>query len=186
MNTYEAKVLLENSLRCLAISMEQIRMREIEKVVGREEPMQDHLAECTVGFHPYEEMDAEDCLKYLGKLYKGFEEASDHVNLLEDKFSFAELELGNVCDMIMGFINHDYPDNLVDCAREINKLANSIMPAKDLYAKSDSLCKDVVACFQKQAAKIIEDHGCKTWKDGEYSLPLSYLGSWMTRKYWNY
>lgn len=52
MNTYEAKELLANSLRCLAMSMEQIRLREIEKVVGREEPMQDHLAECTAGLHP--------------------------------------------------------------------------------------------------------------------------------------
>ena len=44
MNTYEAKKLLLQSLRCLAMSMEQIRQRETEKVMGDDEPMQDHLA----------------------------------------------------------------------------------------------------------------------------------------------
>ena len=34
MNTYEAKELLANSLKCLAMSMEQIRQRETEKVMG--------------------------------------------------------------------------------------------------------------------------------------------------------
>ena len=186
MNTYEAKVLLENSLRCLAISMEQIRLREIDKVVGREEPMQDYLAECTRCIQPYQETSAEDCLNYLKNLYRGFCEASDHTDQIEGKFSVDEYELGNVCDMIMGHIEHDFPDNLVECAREIYKLAINVMPAKDLYAKSKSLCEHVVASFEKQAAKIIEDHGCKTWNDGEYSLPLSYLGSWMERVYWNY
>ena len=62
MNTYEAKVLLANSLRCLVMSMEQIRLREIEKVVGREEPMQDHLAQCTCGVStPYEGSSVENC-----------------------------------------------------------------------------------------------------------------------------
>ena len=47
MNTYEAKVLLRQSLICLAMSMEQIRLRETEKCMGYDEPMQDHLAQCT-------------------------------------------------------------------------------------------------------------------------------------------
>ena len=50
MNTYEAKELLANSLRCLAMSMEQIRLREIEKVVGREEPMQDGMYSLPLGY----------------------------------------------------------------------------------------------------------------------------------------
>lgn len=184
MNTYEAKVLLANSLRCLVMSMEQIRLREIEKVVGREEPMQDHLAECTAGLHPHEEMDVENCLEYLKKLYIGFKDASDHEILLENKFSIAELELGNICDMIIGFINHDYPDNLVACAREINQLAQKLLPAKGHHVKSHDHCMMVVMKFQKEAMTIIEKYGYKTWQDGMYSLPLGYLQSWMEREYW--
>lgn len=41
MDTYEAKKLLADSLRCLARSMDQIRLRELEKVMGDDEPMQE-------------------------------------------------------------------------------------------------------------------------------------------------
>ena len=185
MNTYEAKNLLLQSLRCLAMSMEQIRLREIEKVAGYDEPMQDHLAQCTCGVStPYEGSSVENCCEYLQKLYKGFEEASNHEILLESKFEMASFDVAHICDMIMGFIGHEFPENLIRCAREIDELAYKTLPAKDLYVKSDTMCKNVVACFLKRADKVIEKHGYKNWKTGEYSLSLGYLGEWMKRKYW--
>ncbi len=183
MDTYEAKELLANSLRCLAMSMEQIRLRETEKCMGYEEPMQDHLAECTWARHPHDMMSVKDCLEYLGRLYKGFEEASDHEILAGKKFTFAESELANICDMIVGFINHQFPDDLVECAREVNRAAQKQLDANWKHVKSMEHCKQVVAEFLKEADGIIEKHGWKNWKDGEYSLPLGYLGSWMEREY---
>ena len=53
MDTFEAKNLLEESVRCVARMMEQIRLRECEKVMGLDEPMQDHLAQCSQTFAPY-------------------------------------------------------------------------------------------------------------------------------------
>lgn len=69
MDTYEAKVLMEDSVRCLARMMEQIRLREIGKVVGDDEPMQDHLAQCVSPVPPYEGMSFEDCMEYLKDLH---------------------------------------------------------------------------------------------------------------------
>ena len=184
MNTYEAKILLRQSLRCLAMSMEQIRLREIEKVAGVDEPMQDHLAQCTCTLTPYEGSSVEDCCEYLKKLYMGFEEASNHEILLERKFEMASFDVAHICDMIMGFIGHEFPENLIKCAREIDALVYKTLPAKDLYEKSDTMCKNVVNSFLKKADKVIEKHGYKNWKDGEYSLSLGYLGEWMKRKYW--
>ena len=183
MDTYEAKELLANSLRCLAMSMEQIRLRETEKCMGYEEPMQDHLAECTWPHQPHDTMSVDDCLDYLKKLYKGFEEASDHEILAGRKFSFEEIELGNICDMIVGFINHQFPDDLVECAREVNRAAQKILKANKRHKKSKEHRLQVAAEFLKEADGIIEKHGWKTWKDGEYSLPLGYLQSWMEREY---
>ena len=184
MNTYEAKILLMQSLRCLAMSMEQIRLREIEKVVGDDEPMQDHLAQCTAAKTPYEGSSVEDCCEYLKDLYKGFEEASDHEIEIERKFDFADFDVAHICDMIIGFIGHGFSENLIRCAREIDEQVYKTLPAKDLYVKSDQMCDHVVASFLKKAEKVIEKHGYKNWKTSEYSLPLGYLGAWMRRKYW--
>ena len=186
MDTYEAKHLLADSLRCLARCMEQIRLREIEKVVGNDEVMQDHLAQCTWCRVPYDDMSVEDCCDYLTKLYRGFEEASNHEIETERKFSMGNFEIAHICDMINNYIGHGYPDNLVDCAREIWDMAQKIMPAKCAYEKSETLCNHVVGCFLKRAEKIIKEHGYKNWEDGEYSLTLGYLGSWMKQYYWKY
>ncbi len=71
MDTFEAKNLLEESVRCVARMMEQIRLRECEKVMGLDEPMQDHLAQCSQIFAPYEDSEFEECMKYLQHLRDG-------------------------------------------------------------------------------------------------------------------
>lgn len=184
MDTYEAKVLMEDSVRCLARMMEQIRLREIGKVVGDDEPMQDHLAQCVSPVPPYEGMSFEDCMEYLKDLHDGFKEASDHEIKMGRTFSPAEIELGHICDMVMGFIGHGFPDELIACAHEIKNLVPARLPAKDLYVKSDTMCKHVVAHLQKEAETIIKKHGYKTWADGDYSLPLVYLSTWFRKQYW--
>ena len=68
--------------------MEQIRHREIEKVMDDDEPMQDFLAECCCTIRPHEGSTAEDCIKYLDRLYKGFSEASEHTILMNRNYAF--------------------------------------------------------------------------------------------------
>ena len=184
MDTYEAKVLLEDSVRCLARMMDQIRLRETEKAMGCDEPMQDHLAECTWAQTPYEGTDFEDCLKYLKNLYKGFKTASDHEIKMGRTFNPGDIELGHICDMVWGFIGHSFPEKLVMCAREIDQVAKKLLKAKGHYIKSDNMCNQVVTDFLKDACDIIEKHGFKDWEDGEYSIQMGYLEAWMKRQYW--
>ena len=184
MNTYEAKVLLRQSLICLAMSMEQIRLRETEKCIGYDEPMQDHLAQCTSTKVPYEMSSVEDCCEYLNRLYKGFEEASNHEIQMEKKFMMADFDVAHICDMVMGYIGHDFPEDLVECAREINNVADELLPPFSKHIQNDKGCKKLLGSFLKKADEIIKRHHLQTWKDGEYSLPLGYLHDWMRRRYW--
>ena len=184
MDTYEAKELMEDSLRCLARMMEQIRLREIEKVVGYDEPMQDHLAQCVSPVPPYEDMDFDKCLEYIKDLHQGFKEASDHEIKLERLFAPANFEVGHICDMVMGFIGHGFSDDLVACAQEIYQVAKEVLPRGRNYVKSEKGCKRMLEAFVPKAKDIIEKHGYKTWADGDYSLPLGYLETWMKRQYW--
>lgn len=56
MDCYELKELLAESVRNLARTMDQVRLRELEKCVGKDEPMQDHLSICVeTAFRPYAE-----------------------------------------------------------------------------------------------------------------------------------
>ena len=184
MDTYEAKNLLADSLRCLCRSMEQIRLRECQKCVGYDEPMQDHLAECTHARVLHEETSVEKCLEYLGLLYKGFDEASDHTIKMERTFNLASFEVAHICDMVFGMIGHGFPKELVACATEIHDLFKKKMRALGHYTKSEEGCEKLIDDFIPKAEEIIDKHGYKNWKDGEYSLPIGYLASWTQRKYY--
>ena len=35
-----------------------------------------------------------------------------------------------------------------------------------------------------KVVEIIKKHDMQTWKDGEYSMPIGYLETWMARNYW--
>lgn len=184
MDTYEAKELMEDSVRCLARMMEQIRLREIEKVMGNDEPMQDHLAQCTMAVTPWEGMDFEKCLEYLKNLHNGFKEAAEHEIKKERLFCLANWEVGDICDMVMGFIGHGFSDDLVACAQEIYQVGQEVLPRGRNYVKSEKGCQRMLEAFVPKAKDIIEKHGYMTWGEDTYSLPLGYLESWMKRKYW--
>ena len=183
MDTYEAKKLLADSLRCLTRSMDQIRLRELEKVMGDDEPMQDHLAQCT-NYTPYEHSSVKDCCDYLLRLYKGFKEASDHEILMERKFGLAELEVGHVCDLIMGYIGHGFPDELVACAREVPGVAKELLPTGRSVFRSKDAYKKSLGLFFDRILPITKKHGYDITKDKSYSLPVGYLASWFERQYW--
>jgi hypothetical protein len=185
MDTFEAKNLLEESVRCVARTMEQIRLREIEKIEGYDEPMQDHLAECTWAEVPHDETSFEDCLKYLERLHEGFRIAAEHEDLAweiakKNKYDF---NLTHIADMVMGMVGHGFPDYLVECAKEINAEAKKVLPSGK-FVRSKKGCEKVLDKFVPKAADIIKKHHLQTWEDGHYSLPLGYLQSWMARNYW--
>ena len=185
MDTFEAKNLLADSLRCLARNMEQIRLREIDKVRDDDEPMQDFLAECCCTLRPHEGSSAEDCIKYLDRLYKGFQEASEHTILMNRKYESAELDKAHLCDIIFGGIGHGFPKKLMRCASKVNDLANELIAERKNCRKSNKMRDRVVGSFVTRAEKMIDKYGYKDWEDGHYSLSLGYLASWMQRKYWN-
>lgn len=184
MDCYEAKELLADGLRCLARSMAQIKAREVEKCVGVDEPMQDHLAECTHSIRPYEESSVEDCCQYLQLLYKGFDEAFEHEHLKCEKFAFADLDEADIADMVMGFINHRFPDDLCACAKEIRVIADKLVSPYGKHKTSETDYTKKVNKFISECDRIIEKHHLRTWGKGDYSLPLGYLESWFSRRYW--
>jgi hypothetical protein len=185
MDCKEAKELLADSLRCLARSMEQIKLRELEKCIGYDEPMQDHLAECTPpGIHPYGNTSVEDCCRYLMSLYKGFDMASEHEDLVSSKYKLGDYDEAHIADMVMGGINHLFPTDLKACAKEIRKFTDKQVPPSGHHPKSKADYIKKAQKFLAECDKIIEKYDLRTWEKGDYSLPLGYLENWLSRRYW--
>lgn len=188
MELYEAKAILGTSLRCLAMSMEEIRKREIDMVRGQDEPMQDHLAECTWGVRPYESMDVDECLKYLRRLYKGLCQAAEHERKADYIVMTTKCDVSviQIADMVFGMIGHDFPEDLLACATEINEVYKKLLPSGKKYNPTEFGCEKVVEKFLNQAEAIIKKYHLDTWRDGRISLPMGYLQAWMERKYWKH
>lgn len=181
MEYIEAKELLENSVRCVAMSMEQVRRRLIEQVVGKDEPMQDHLAECTWAIQPYESSSMEDCLKYLEHLYDGLNHAAEHDDVVNNQELYVN-DVALIADMLRGFTLSKYPDYLLDCARDVSDDAQ-ILLRKYAREKTEENRRICVTSFLEDVQEIAEDHGVKLHEEGRFSLPLAYLHDWMCREY---
>jgi hypothetical protein len=185
MDTYEAKILLYDSLCCLARMMEQIRIRECEKAMGNDEPMQDHLALCVAGSIPYDGMSVKGLCNYLQRLYNGFKEASDHEILADRKFELSDYEIPHVCDMIMGFIGHGFHDDLVACAREVYAIARELVDPYERRMKSEKDFKKVMMEFFNRVIPITKKYGYDISGEKGYSVPIGYLQSWLKHMYWS-
>ncbi len=185
MDCYEAKELLAESVRCLARTMDQVRLRELEKCVGKDEPMQDHLASCTeCVFHPYEGTSVEDCCKYLLCLYNGLDEVVQHDSLMHKHYKYTDYEFALVADMVAGNIKHGFPTDLIYCARDIKVYADKLVPPNGKHSKSKAEYEKIANKFVEECEKIIEKYNLRTWEKGSYSLSLGYLEAWLERRYW--
>ncbi len=182
MELFDARNLMVYSLRCLAMNMEQMRHRLVDNYVGDNEPMQDHFAEVTV--HTiYENSDAKTCLDYLTRFYDALNTATEHELLAEEMISFRDIELTVVADMIVGGIYHDYPQDLLNCSREVYNLSNRLLDACNLLAKSVDNCRKLLLQFVDEAKAIMAKYGYDHSELGDI-LPLLYLKAWMERRYW--
>ena len=184
MEYIEAKDLLENSVRCMAMSMEQIRRRLIEHASKYSEPMQDHLAQCCTGFPPYESSSMESCLEYLKQLHEGLAVAARHDAFVEDHKLYIN-NADEIADMMMGYIYESIPKHVMKSAREV---AQTVYPLLVRYAtkKSDKNRQLMVDAFIDEVKASAKRNGVRLDCNGTFSLPISYLCSWIVNKYGNF
>ena len=183
MEYIEAKELLENSVRCVAMAMEQIRHRMIDYVMERNEPMQDHLAECSWAIHPYEGSTMKDCLDYLRHLHDGLTKAAEHDREVNTKGLYTN-DVALIADMLRGFICTKYPDYLLECARDVSAEARLLLLAYGRKKRSEDNRKKMLTEFMTKVKALAEKQGVDLQnRDGQFSLPLAYLQAWMYRKY---
>jgi hypothetical protein len=163
--------------------MERLRKKEIEKVMDIYPPMQDHLAECTWARVPYEEWDVGKCLQYLKRLHEGLKQAFEHGQLAIEKGLEGDFAVAIIADMLWGDIYNNYPDNLVNCAREVWEQIKKMIPEKAENSKEK--CFEWQRSVIKEIKPICDKYEVDFPIDKEWTIQEGYMLSWIQNIYYN-
>ena len=117
MHLSDAILAMEMNLRSRCMMLEVVKRQQLKRVMDEHYlPMQDFL---DLEEHIDERSDAEMCLDYMKRLYKGLKHADEHVALAGRNQIIEDPEEANLADMLFGGVEHNFPDNLARCARDV-------------------------------------------------------------------
>ncbi len=178
MDVNEAKKLFDNSLRCLAISMNQIRYATANDYINYNQPLFDHLEYCT-RIDPGELSDSETCLRFLNILNSALDKAVEHEAIIEEDDTNESLYM--VSDMIAGHICIEYPQNLLTCAKDVMNLSSYLINKYSTREKTKDLDNEVLDEFLDNVSDILVGYGYEK-ASKKTSDQMRYLNFWMSRK----
>ena len=181
MYLHEVLNLMRLCLVSQCMFLEKLRNQEIDKVMNIYPPMQDHLAECTWATVPYEDWDVKKCLQYLKRLHDGLTQAYEHGQLAIKKGLDEDFNVVIIADMLWGHIYNNFPDNLVDCAREVWDLVKKMTPEK--AEKSKEKCLEWQRSVMKEIKPICDKHEVDFPIDKEWTIQEGYMMSWLGNLY---
>lgn len=181
MYLHEALKTMRMGLVSQCMLLEEVRRKEVYKVMGEYPPMQDFLAECTCAWIPDLEWDVEKCLKYLERVHNGLSHAFLHGQLAISKGLEKDFEVAKIADMLWGGVYNNYPDNLVSCAKEVKELVKKMTPKE---ARKD---KDERLEWQRKVIKEIKTV-CDKYDIyfpiyGEWTIQEGYMMEWLKGVY---
>jgi hypothetical protein len=180
----EAIKAMEMNLRSTCMMLEAVRNNQVDKAIDYDWlPMQDHLALCIPTITISEESSVEDCLKYLGQLYKGLTKAMAHYKKGNRVLGVLECEEAYMIDMLYGFIGHQFNEDYVKCARECVKAYNQT-PINPNEEKNDENFIKWRRTVLNKFNEILKKYKIDITNKGEWSIRVGYLEEWLGRKYW--
>ncbi len=177
MDVNEAKKLFDNSLRCLAISMNQIRYATANVYINYSQPLFDHLEYCT-RIDPGELSDSETCLRFLNVLNSALDKAVKHEAIIEEDDTNERLYM--VADMIAGHICIEYPQNLLTCAKAVMNLSSFILDKYRPREKTKDLDDEILDDFLDNVSDLLVGFGYEK-ASKKTSDQMRYLYAWMER-----
>lgn len=178
MDILEAKKLFDNSIRSLAICMDQIKDAAASPYITYNQPLYEHLAYCT-RIEPGELCDSETCLRFLNVLNYALDKAAKYEAMM-DKEGVDE-QLYMVANMIAGHICIEYPQNLLMCAQDVINLSSSLLGKYSSREDTKELRVEIADEFFDEASKVLAKYGYEK-ASKESSDQMRYLNYWMKDK----
>ena len=121
----------------------------------------------------------EDCNEHVSAGLKILEDGEKH------KQHAIEIGLdregGSIVDALACDFQHDYPENLVSCAKNLQKLADSMMPT-DIASMDEKKGKDWALTVFSAAENMFHQYDYDIDSE-EHSLSMDYLLDWLFFKY---
>ena len=180
----EAIKAMEMNLRSTCMMLEAVRNNQVDKAIDYDWlPMQDHLALCIPTITISEESSVEDCLKYLGQLYKGLTKAMAHYKKGNRIVGDVDCDVVYMVDMLYGLIGHRFNEDYVNCARECVKAYNQT-PIDPNEEKNDENARIWRRKVLDKFGVILKKYDIDITEKGEWSIREGYLVEWLDRKYW--
>ena len=184
MDLLDVKVLFENSVRCLAISMQEAMRRQCSLLDDNDYAMLDHLGDSMPVPRLDESSDAKDCLRGLVSMHKALQEIEDFEIWAAKNFGIRNWEAPRIASLMMGFVAGYKKKDLPKCAVEVLSIARELLgSASD--EPSDSEMAKLMEIFLKRVKETTEKYEIDLEWDDAHSLPLNYLMAWFEDKYWN-
>ena len=183
MDLLELKSLFENSVRCLAISMQESMKRQLLLLDDSEFAMNDHLAESMPTPALNESSDVMDCLDGLEMMRNGLQEVENFEFWSAKNFSLRDWEAPQIATLMMGFVSGYKNENLPKCAIEVRNIARELLGQASDKPNDIEFAK-LLEIFLDRLKETTDKYGISLdWSD-TCSLPLNYLAGWFEKKYW--
>ena len=184
MDLLEVKSLFENSVRCLAISMQEAMKRQLMKLDDGDLAMNDHLVFSLPTSELYEDSDMETCLEALKSMYKGLQDVEAFYYWDHNNFSYHDGEAPLLATLIMAMVTDFKNENLPQCAIEVQNLSRVLLRSAS-GKPNDIEFHRLLDKFLEGSKEITRKYNIDIEWGQDYSLPLGYLASWFKRWYWD-
>lgn len=174
----------ENSVKCVALSMQEAMKRQLLTLSDDDYAMNDHLVESLPTPELDEDSDVKDCLDALDMMQAGLQKVEDFEHWSAKNFGSRDWEAPQIATLMMGFVAGFKNENLPQCAIEVQNMARELLrlaskePSKEEYAKLQEIFLDRL----KETAEKYDIN--LQWSD-TCSLPLMYLTDWFESRYFN-
>lgn len=183
MEVLEMRKLFTNSVRNLAMMMDQLVNDQADRAMIDDEVMQDHWANTHPIFTLHEETEVAECLEFLGRVHRALEDVVTQKMYSSHYFTWKEEDEALIAEMLVGFIGYKVDGTLAECARRVKQTADDVL-AKVGKKKSKEQRNRLLGEFMDSIIPMVRDYGFELL-DNEKNLELNglYLMNWFKRKY---
>ncbi len=180
MDLLEVKKLYEDNVRVMTKNLYEILNLQIERVLGNDDALQDHLVGIKGGMcYVNEGLTIDECLDFIERFNQGMNDIKHQINWDDDHYSYQNWDASVIGHLLNGCINGRLTEELADCAIKVNDLANTLLNNAS-HKRTDKEFKRLLNRFINGV--IVYAKEASIYVDEE--MPFLYLQFWFKGKYY--
>lgn len=164
---------LSNVARVIGELACTMRKDAIDKMMNRDLPLQDYLANGVSCICPE---DPVECLEYAGNVLEYLQDMQKHIEKgFQLKLSDEEREM---MDILVGDAPNDYPSDYILLGKAVAEMASKRLEGCNHVTMTRKEAEKFVADFLKDVKKMADDRDLDLYHIF-HTLPIDYLSEWL-------